>query len=156
MIEIDIPGLAPLRLSHLVLDVNGTLALDGGLIEGVGERLRRLAGEIEIHLVTADTFGTTDAIARALGLRSTLIPPHNQAEAKRAHVERLGADAVAAIGNGANDALMLERAALGIAVLGPEGAATVALLAAPVAVRDIQCGLDLLLHPRRLAATLRR
>lgn len=156
MIEIDIPGLGPLRLRHLVLDVNGTLALDGGLIEGVGERLRRLAGGVEVHLVTADTFGTTGAIARALGLPSTLIPPGGQAEAKLAYVERLGADAVAAVGNGANDARMLERAALGIAVLGPEGAATAALLAAPVAVRDIRCGLDLLLHPRRLAATLRR
>jgi P-type E1-E2 ATPase len=156
MIEIDIPGLGPLRLRHLILDVNGTLALDGGLIEGVGERLRRLAGEVEVHLVTADTFGTTGAIARELGLRSTLIPPGGQAEAKLAYVERLGADAAAAVGNGANDALMLERAALGIAVLGPEGAATAALLAAPVAVRDIGCGLDLLLHPRRLAATLRR
>ena len=156
MIEIDIPGLGPLRLRHLVLDVNGTLALDGGLIEGVGERLRQLAGEIEIHLVTADTFGTTEAIARELGLCSTLIPPRNQAEAKLDYVERLGADTVAAIGNGANDARMLGRAALGIAVLGPEGTATAALLAAPVAVRDIHCGLDLLLHPRRLAATLRR
>ncbi|MBN2339614.1 MAG: HAD family hydrolase [Acidobacteria bacterium] len=156
MIAIDIPGLGPLRLRHLVLDVNGTLALDGGLIGGVGERLRRLADELEIHLVTADTFGTTDSIARSLGLRSTLIPPGGQAEAKLAYVERLGADAVAAIGNGANDARMLERAALGIAVLGPEGAATAALLAAPVAVGGIHCGLDLLLHPRRLAATLRR
>ena len=51
------------------------------------------------------------------------IPAQNQAEAKSDYVETLGADTVVAMGNGANDAAMIERAALGIAILGPEGAA---------------------------------
>jgi soluble P-type ATPase len=63
---------------------------------------------------------------------------------------------VVAIGNGANDAAMLSTAALGIAVLGPEGTARESIEAADVVVTSIEIGLDLLLNPRRLVATLRR
>jgi soluble P-type ATPase len=51
---------------------------------------------------------------------------------------------------------MLSSAALGIAVLGPEGLAVEALRAAHVVVARIEDALDLLLHPQRLVATLRR
>ena len=37
MIQIEVPGRAPLEIRNLVCDVNGTLALDGILIEGVQE-----------------------------------------------------------------------------------------------------------------------
>ena len=42
MIEINIPGRDILRIEHLVLDYNGTIAVDGALIEGIQERLQRL------------------------------------------------------------------------------------------------------------------
>ena len=35
MIAIDIPGYKKIELAHLVLDYNGTLAIDGKLIDGV-------------------------------------------------------------------------------------------------------------------------
>ena len=60
MMEINIPGLKPLRLTHLVLDFNGTLARDGKAMEGVRQRLENLARELEIHVLTADTFGTVE------------------------------------------------------------------------------------------------
>jgi P-type E1-E2 ATPase len=156
MIEIKIPGANPLQLKHLVLDVNGTIAEDGRLIEGVAERLDRLRNKVDLHLVTADTHGRQEEIDRILQLAATRIPPQNQAQAKLFYVEQLGAGGVAAIGNGANDAAMLERAALGILVIGPEGAAVESLLKATVVVSDIRAALDLLLFPKRLIATLRR
>ncbi len=61
-----------------------------------------------------------------------------------------------AIGNGANDVRMLEWAARGIAVLGPEGLAVSCFQAADVVAPDIGAALDLLLLPRCLMATLRR
>lgn len=64
-------------------------------------------------------------------------------------------DTVVAIGNGRNDRLMLEQAAIGIAVLGQEGTAVEALMAADVIVADIFTALDLLQIPLRLVATLR-
>jgi soluble P-type ATPase len=59
------------------------------------------------------------------------------------------------VGNGANDAEMLAVAALGVAVLGPEGLAQAAWQNTDLIVPDINAALDLLLHPQRLTATLR-
>jgi P-type E1-E2 ATPase len=149
---VDIPGRERLELEHLVLDVNGTLTNRGGVIEGVPERLTDMGEKLRIHLLSADTFGTLDAVAAAVGAEPTTIA---SGEDKRRVVEELGADRCVAIGNGANDAAMLERAALGIAVIGPEGAA-----GAAVRVSDVLCGsildaLDLLLDETALRATLR-
>ena len=57
--------------------------------------------------------------------------------------------------NGTNDALMLRRSALGIVIMGPECASAAALRAADVVAGDINAGLDMLLNPKRLIATLR-
>jgi len=156
MLEVGIPGRERLRLVHAVLDVNGTLACDGELLPGVAERLRALSASLEVHLLTGNTYGRQDEVDRALGLKATRLSDRpGQAEEKAAYVRRLGATGVVAIGNGANDTLMLEVAALGIAVVGPEGTAGVTLRAADVVVPDIGAALDLLLRPRRLIATLR-
>jgi soluble P-type ATPase len=154
MITIDIPGRGKLELEHLVLDVNGTIACDGALIPGVKERLAVLDEYVDVHLLTADTHGQQAAIDAELGLTATIIQ-HGTME-KGAYVLALGADHVAVVGNGANDAAMFNAAALRIAVLGPEGMAAALLANADVLVRDINDGLDLLLRPNRLVATLRR
>jgi soluble P-type ATPase len=70
-------------------------------------------------------------------------------------VRRLGAARTACIGNGRNDELMLKTAALGIAVLQREGAASVTLAAADLIVPTITEALDLLAKPLRLVASLR-
>jgi soluble P-type ATPase len=53
MLEINIPGAQPLRVSHLILDYNGTLACDGAILTGVAERLKILANTLKIHIVTS-------------------------------------------------------------------------------------------------------
>jgi len=155
VIRLDTPGREILELEHLVLDLNGTIALDGKVLAGVPERLTALSESLAVFMVTADTQGQAAAIAGQLKVRLVLVSPGDEANQKRALVERLGAKRAVAIGNGANDAAMLQAAALGIAVLGPEGLAGEALRAADV-VAGIHGALDLLLHPRRLVATLRR
>lgn len=156
MIDLDIPGRGALRLQHLVSDVNGTLALDGELLPGVAEGLRALAPQLEIHLLTADTFGRQAAIDQALGLTAVRIPAGKESQAKAAYVDKLGAHRVVALGQGANDAGMLRAAGLGICVLSPEGTAGEAAQAADVLAPDIAAALALLHNPRRLVATLRR
>jgi len=155
MLDINIPGAQPLGLSHLILDYNGTLACDGSILPGVAERLKILAKHLEIHIVTADTFGSVRAQVAHLPVQLAVIPPENQAQAKAAYMENLGPANSVAIGNGRNDALMLQQAALGIAVMQAEGAATAALQAAEVVTPGIIHALDLLLSPDRLKATLR-
>jgi soluble P-type ATPase len=155
VLELRVPGRDPITVEHLVLDFNGTLAVDGVLLPGVAERIRELAGHLAVHVITADTYGGARAQTAGLPVTLQVIGPGDQTAAKRALVEALGPDSVVAVGNGANDRLMLERAALSICVLEAEGAATAALLAADVVVRSPVEALDMLVRPGRLAATLR-
>jgi P-type E1-E2 ATPase len=156
MIEIEIPGLTRFCFQHLVIDVNGTIAKDGQLLPGVLELLEELRHKLELHLITADTHGNQEVIDRVLNLQAIRIPAETQVKAKFDYIEQLGANTVVAVGNGANDAAMLGHAALGIVVIGPEGSAVETLLKARIVVSDIRTALELLLYPKRLAATLRR
>ena len=156
MIVIDIPGADTLALEHVVCDFNGTLAFDGVLIDGVRERLVALGALATLHVVTADTFGAARAALAGLDLRLTILDAGEQARAKAEYLAGCGVRRSVAIGNGRNDRAMLEAAGLSIAVIGPEGAAALAIGAAHVVASDIRAALDLLLNPRRLAATLRR
>lgn len=153
MIEINIPGRDILRIEHLVLDYNGTIAVDGALIEGIQERLQRLLPHVSIHVLTADTYGTVEAQCGPLGLKVEKFPREGAARCKKAVVEKL--DNVCAIGNGYNDIPMFDEAELAIAVLEEEGMCASLLLHADVLVKSIADGLDLLLKPDRLRATLR-
>ena len=155
MLAIAIPGFRDLELEHLVLDYNGTLAIDGRLIPGVREALGALIDQVEIHVVTADTFGCAASELSGLPVKMTIIPREAQAEAKLAYVQKLGADRICAIGNGRNDRRMLAAVAVGIAVIQREGGAGEALAAAAVVAADVLDALDLLRHPARLVATLR-
>lgn len=60
-----------------------------------------------------------------------------------------------AIGNGRNDVAMVKDAAIGIAVIGLEGAAGETIQATDVVVQEIKDALDLIANPHRLKATLR-
>lgn len=156
MIELTIPGRPHLRLEHLVTDVNGTLALDGVLIDGLIKRIASVRDRLSVHLLTADTHGRQSRIDQQLNLTGTRLSPGNEQEQKRSYVEKLGADSVVAIGQGANDAAMLKAAGLGICVMSEEGAAAETLRACDIAVPSIFAAFDLLDKPLRIVASLRK
>lgn len=54
MIELNVPGRGVIQLEYLVSDVNGTIALDGQLIEGVAKAFVTLSDRLELHLLTTD------------------------------------------------------------------------------------------------------
>ncbi len=155
MIEIAIPGWRKLSLRHAVLDYNGTLARDGAIRKAVCECLNQVAGLLELHVVTADTFGNASTGLASVRCRLSTLAPGRQAEAKQRYVRELGCAETVAVGNGRNDRLMLAEAALGIAIVGSEGAAAETMSAAAVVCSDILDALALLIHPQRLVATLR-
>jgi soluble P-type ATPase len=155
MIEIEIPGFKTLRLNHLVLDYNGTIACDGKLLSGAKEGLSALADMLSIHVLTADTFGQARSFLEDIPCEVSIIAEQYQEISKLTYVNEIGAEHSACIGNGRNDRLMLKEAALGIAVILEEGAAIEALVAADVVCTGIVSALDLLRKPLRLTATLR-
>ncbi len=156
MICIEAPGWGRREIEHLVIDMNGTLAFAGRIVPEAEERLAKLSMKLRVHVCTADHFGTAAEETRRYSVALKVIQGQNQVEEKAEFVRRLGPLQVAAVGNGAADTRMLEEAAVGIAVIGPEGASPQTIAAADVVCVDIADALDLLLFPERLAATLRR
>ncbi len=152
MISIEIPQRGLYKLHHAVFDINGTLAVDGVVLVGVADYLQTLGRHLSIHLLTAGTHGNLNELEKELGHPLKII---RTGEDKVNYVKMLGSDSVVAIGNGANDAGMLQLAAIGIAVLTDEGVATSTLRAADVLVTSPVHAIELLLLPKRLVATLR-
>jgi P-type E1-E2 ATPase len=156
VIELNIPGHGTVRLLHLVTDVNGTLAIDGQLIEGVFRVIQGLQDRLEVHMLTADTHGRQTLIDQRLNLVATRIRPGGESAQKAAYVRELGPENVVAIGQGANDAAMLQAASIGICVMSQEGVAVETLRAADLLAPDILAALALLENPLRLVASLRK
>ncbi len=150
-IEVAIPGDGPLRLEEAVFDYNGTLADGGAVSAEVAALLSELKERLAVVILSAGTFGGLEEASKRLGVACQRVETGAD---KAAYVQ--SRPGVVAIGNGQNDTLMFERAALAICVLGREGAAAGALARAQVVVRSAEDAIRLLLDPRRLIATLRR
>jgi len=156
LIEIDIPGKGVYRFEHLVLDLNGTISLDGAVIEGVSERLELLRRLVDIVIVTADTQGKAQELGEDLRVKIHILHPGDEQKQKLRLVRQLGSAVTVSMGNGSNDASMLKESGLGICILGPEGASSETMANCDLVISDINAALDLLLKPGRLIATLRR
>lgn len=149
---LELPGRKPLTMAELVLDYTGTLSNNGQLLPGLEQRLHELSRRIRITVILADTSGAVESALAGLPLQLQVIKVD---EDKRRIVETLGPAHTVAIGNGPNDVPMLESAALGIAVVGSQGASTDLVRKADVVVNNINEALDLITNPARLTATLR-
>ena len=155
MINVSIPGFGDLKLRHVVFDYNGTLALDGKISEQVRHDIIAMNQNLNIHVVTADTYGRAKSELQDLPLQVHLLEPGKEAEQKLQYVQSLQSKSVVAIGNGNNDRQMLKEARLGILLLGAEGSAIAALESADMVVKNIGEVFGLLQNPLRLKATLR-
>ncbi len=154
MVTASIPGWGELELEYLLLDFNGTIAFEGQMKKGVRELLDEVSKHLKVFVVSADTYESIDREAPGT---FTVVKAGKMSSGidKAELVRQLGPEHVAAIGNGANDALMLREAALGIAVIGEEGAAASVIKEADIVVMDIADALGLIQKPERIVATLR-
>lgn len=155
MLKIDLPGFGSMELESLVTDFNGTLALDGNLLPNVKEKLASISNSLKIFVLTSDEFGNAKEQLKEVKCTLHILKENNMDAQKADFVNKLGCDKVVAFGNGLNDRKMLKVAKLGMVVAGHEGCAVEALLAADIQVANAVDGLDLLLNPRRLRATLK-
>lgn len=145
-----------LIIKYLVLDFNGTIASNGQIISEIKPLLVNLGKIINIYVLTADTFGTAERQCADLPVILHCLQSDNHTAEKGELVKSLGSDNVVAIGNGRNDLEMLRIAKIGIGVLGAEGLATQVWQNADLIVPGIVEGLELLLNPKSLIATLRQ
>jgi soluble P-type ATPase len=157
-ITIEVPGFGKRHIRIAVSDYTGTHSFAGKIAPDVKTRLRELVTLVDLHIVTADSFGTAEnelaGIAAPYHLRNSR---HDMEKAQ--YVGQFDLQHVAAFGNGNNDRLMLqavkEGGGLSVAVDNGEGCAMDAMRNADVFIVGAANALDLLLHPLRLKATLR-
>jgi P-type E1-E2 ATPase len=155
MISVSIPGWGDLDIEYLVVDYNGTCAFDGKLKEGVKELMEKVARYIKVFIITADTYENIDNEGNTIGFSIIKVGKEGSGKEKARIIRELGPEKIIAIGNGANDAMMLKEAALGIGVIGEEGSANSLIKEADLVVNSIADALNVVLHPERLVATLR-
>lgn len=164
-VEIRIPYFhdpdTPLLITRIVSDYTGTLSFDGSLIPGVEDRLRRLKELVRIDVLSADSFGTAGGQLAGVPLTPEIYKQAGRHDIlKQTHAEQNNPAEIAAFGNGNNDELLLktvrEAGGLAVAVDNGEGCSVLAMQNANIFIVGIVNGLDLLLHPTRCKATLRR
>jgi soluble P-type ATPase len=98
MLNFLIPGHEEaLVIDKIILDLNGTIAIDGELLPGVAERIAALRDSLKFYLFTGDTHGNAGRIAEHLGVEVRVT---KSAQDKADEAIKLGADTAAAIGNG--------------------------------------------------------
>jgi soluble P-type ATPase len=160
MIKLTIPGFGPLEIRRVVTDYTGTHSFKGVVRKSVRTRLARLAGLVEVHVLTADTFGTARRELARLPVKVHLLRDGRRNDRdKQRFVLKCEPKHVAAFGNGNIDRLMLktvrDAGGLAVAVDNGEGCALDAIRSANIFIHGSEQALDLLLEPDRCKATLR-
>jgi P-type E1-E2 ATPase len=152
---LNIPGRESLKIENVVFDYNGTLAVDGSMSSEVKDLLLKLKDMLNVHILTADTYGTVSKECQHLNLNVKTFPRENAGQAKEEIVKGLGGNRTVCIGNGFNDIQMLSEACLSVAVIGGEGCCAKLIPAADIVVNSIEDAFNLLLKSDRIKATLR-
>lgn len=150
-----IPGNRTIEIKNVVLDYNGTIAINGKLIDGVAKLINELSVDINFYVLTADTFGSVKKELALVNCEVVIISNDKQDVSKLDYVLNLGKENTLCVGNGNNDKLMLREAVIGVALIQDEGACVESLLAADVACKSILDVFEFFRSPNRLIATLR-
>ena len=153
---IEIPNFKKLDIAHVVCDYNGTIAKDGIVLPEIKVLFEQLSRKYTLHVITADTFGSVTSQLQGYGAQIKILSSTDHTAEKADFISGLGDESCIAIGNGNNDAQMLQRAAVGIALMGDEGCSKDTLFNADIICKSIGEALSLVLEPKRLIATLRR
>ena len=158
-ISIDIPGFGRKHITTMLTDYTGTLSCGGRLSAGVKDALLRLAELLEIHVITADTFGYAGEELKGVPLNLFRLAGERHDLEKQKYGEKIGLEHCVVFGNGNNDRLLLKAAkesgGIAIAVDNGEGCATDALLNSNILIVGALNALNLLLEPKGSKATLR-
>ncbi len=154
MIAIQRPGQEPLEIDVILIDFEGTLASDRRVHPKGKDKINLLSKRVRIYILAK---GEKERVTEVLKRVKAEIIFLKEGEASREKLDllkQLGAGRTAAIGNGADDALMVEEAGLGICIIGTEGTAGETMQKADLVFPDIVDALDFFLKPLRQKGTL--
>ncbi|OGP76520.1 MAG: hypothetical protein A2V86_04960 [Deltaproteobacteria bacterium RBG_16_49_23] len=154
MITILRPGQAPLKIEFILIDFEGTLALDGRVHPKAKDKINLLSKRTKLFVFTTGEKTLVEERLRKVNAEIVYVAESEASRQKLDLLRQLGPGKTVSIGNGADDAVMIEEAGLGICIIGKEAAAGEALRRADLVVTNILDALDFLLKPLRQKATL--
>ena len=154
MILIQRPGKEPLELDFMLMDFEGTFAQDRRVHPKAKDKINLLSKRMKIYLLTKGEKEMVEDALKKVKAEVIYLTEGEATQGKLDLLRQLGPKRSVAIGNGVDDALILDEAGLGICILGREGASAGAVQKADVVVTDILDALDFLLKPLRQKATL--
>ena len=168
MISIGRPGQSNLDIEFILIDFNGTLAIDRRVHPKAKDKINLLSKRTKIYIFVNpptppfDKGGKGGILAKELieeRLRKVkaeiiYLAEGDSSGKKLDLLRQLGPTRCVAIGNGMDDAALMQEAAIGICVISKEGSSGEAMKHADLVFTDILDALDFLLKPLRQKATL--
>ena len=154
MIIIERPGQGNLEIEFILIDFEGTLASDRRVHPKAKDKINLLSKRTKIYILAKGEKEGVEESLRRVKAEIFWLPEGDFSRRKLDLLRQLGATRTVAIGNGVDDAPMIEEAGLGICIISKEGTSAEAMKRADVVVSNILDALDFLLKPLRQKATL--
>lgn len=154
MIPIERPGLNPLEIEFILLDFEGTLAIDRRVHPKAKDKINLLSKRANLYVLTTQKKELIEERLRKAKAEIIYLAEGDSSRRKLELLRQLGPTRCAAIGNGIDDSALMQEAGVGICVIGKEGSAGGAIKNADLVFTDILEALDFLLKPLRQKATL--
>lgn len=155
MLTYEIPGRGKIEIENVVLDYNGTIAVNGKILEDIKELISELKEYVNVYILTADTYGTVKEECSDIEAEVLTFPKDNAGEYKKQIVEKLNGGRTICVGNGYNDISMFKESVLSIAVIEGEGASGKLLAYADIVARSILEAFEVILNKNKIKADLR-
>jgi len=156
MISIQRPGMESLDIHFVLIDFEGTLAMDGRVHPKAKDKVNLLSKRVTITILTKSNREKVEETLRKMRAEILYVTEGDSSQQKLNALQRLGAHQTAVIGNGLDDVRIMEQAGLGMCVIGKEGASAEAMTKADLVVTHVLDALDFLLKPLRQRAILGR
>ncbi len=154
MIRIERPELSPVEIEFVLIDFEGTLAIDRRVHPKAKDKINLLSKRAKIYVLTKEKKELIEERLRKVKAEIVYLSESGSSQRKLDLLRQLGPARCVAIGNGAGDAAMIKEAGIGISIIGKEGSAGEAVRNSDLVFIDILDALDFLLKPLRQKATL--
>jgi P-type E1-E2 ATPase len=148
-----VPEVGEIEIKTIVLDLNGTLSVNGKILDGVKERFTKLKElGISVVLFTGDQRGTAADLCKEYGI--DFVRTKNGKEKEEA-MKKYDSETTAAIGNARIDIGTFKHARVSVATLQPEGIHAEIIKHVDVVVPSINDALDFFIDTDTFSATMR-
>jgi soluble P-type ATPase len=156
MISIQRSGMENLDIHYVLIDFEGTLAMDSRVHPKAKEKVNLLSKRANIYILTKSNREKVEKSLRKMKVDIVYVTEGDASQQKLNVLQRLGPHLTAVIGNGLDDLQMMDQAGLGMCVIGKEGSSAEAVAKADLVVTNVLDALDFLLKPLRQSAILGR